>query len=150
MLDVTDDMKFSFKSQWKKFIYEISLISAGDSNTHLSVNVYLTTYADYVNTLFDYFSCHQSHPIKVGSFNKIAFNINNWPQTIFYFLYLDNIKVRQPTNTKISIYICYWLFSLVSYFIDDVLKMGHIWRNILVLYSYSNNAFFCLALLQQT
>ena len=58
--------------------------SAGDSNTHLSVNVYfLTAYADYVNALFDYFSCHQSHPNKVGSFNKIAFNINNWPQTIF-------------------------------------------------------------------
>ena len=55
----------------------ISLISAGDSNAHLTVNVYLTTYADYVNTLFDYISCHQSHPIKVGSFNKIAFNINN-------------------------------------------------------------------------
>ena len=83
MLDVTDDMTFSFKINGKKFFYEISLISAGDSNTHLSDNVYLTTYADYVHTLFDYFSCHQSHPIKVGSFNKIAFNINNWPQTIF-------------------------------------------------------------------
>ena len=45
----------------------LCLISAGDSNTHLSVNVYLTTYADYVNTLFDYFSHHQSHPIKVGT-----------------------------------------------------------------------------------
>ena len=83
MLDVTDDMTFSFKINGKKIIYEINLISAGDSNTHLLINVYLTTYADYVNTLFDYFSCHQSHPIKVGSFNKIAFNINNWPQTIF-------------------------------------------------------------------
>ena len=80
LLDITDDMTFSFKIN--DFFF-ISLISAGDSNTHLSVNVYLTTYADYVNTLFDYFSCHQSHPIKVGSFNKIAFNINNWPQTIF-------------------------------------------------------------------
>ena len=78
MLDVTNDMTFSFKINEKN--YEISLISAGDSNTHLSVNVYLTTYADYDNTLFDYFSCHQSHPIKVGSFNKIAFNINNWPK----------------------------------------------------------------------
>ena len=131
MLDVTDDMKFSFKSQWKKFIYEISLISAGDSNTHLSVNVYLTTYADYVNTLFDYFSCHQSHPIKVGSFNKIAFNINNWPQTIFYFLYLDNIKVRQPTNTKISIYICYW-------FIPSCVIL-HRWRS--ENGSYTNSSF---------
>ena len=81
MLDVTDDMTFSFKINEKKSF--ISLISSGDSNTHLSVNVYLTTYADYVNTLFDYFSCDQSHPIKVGSFNKITFNINNWPQTIF-------------------------------------------------------------------
>ena len=83
MLDITDDMTFSFKINDFILFYEISLISAGDSNTHLSVNVYFTTYADYVNTLFDYFSCHQSHPIKVGSFNKIAFNINKWPQTIF-------------------------------------------------------------------
>ena len=34
------------------------------------------------NTLFDYFSCHLSHAIKAGSFNTVAFNINNWPQTI--------------------------------------------------------------------
>ena len=61
---------FSFKIN--DFLIFISLISAGDSNTHLSVNVYLTTYADYVNTLFDYFSCYQSHPIKVGSLNKIT------------------------------------------------------------------------------
>ena len=78
-MDITNDMTFSFKINEKI----LSLISAGDSNTHLLVNVYLTTYADYVNTLFYYFSCHQSHPIKVGSFNKIAFNINSWPQTIF-------------------------------------------------------------------
>ena len=32
----------------KNNIYEISLILAGDSNTHLSVYVYLTTSADYV------------------------------------------------------------------------------------------------------
>ena len=83
MLDITDDMTFSFTINEKKSFMRC-LISAGDSNIHVSVNVYLTTYADY-NTLFDYFSCHQSHPIKVGSFNKIAFNINNWPQTIFYF-----------------------------------------------------------------
>ena len=38
---------FHPKSMGKKSF--ISLISAGDSNTHLSVNVYLTTYADYVN-----------------------------------------------------------------------------------------------------
>ena len=47
-MDVTEDMTFSFKINEKKAF--ISLISAGDSNTHLSVNVYLT-YADYVNTL---------------------------------------------------------------------------------------------------
>ena len=44
------------------------------------------------------------------SFNKIAVNISNsvnWPQTIFQLLYLENIKVRQPTNTKIFIYIYY-------------------------------------------
>ena len=60
LFDVTDDMTFSFKISDSLIIifYEISLISAGDSNTHLSVNVYFTTYADYVNTLFDYFSCH--------------------------------------------------------------------------------------------
>ena len=83
MLDETNDMTFSFKINGEFIFYETNLISAGNSNTHLSINVYLTTYADYVNTLFDYLSCHQSHPIKVGSFNKIAFNINNWPQTIF-------------------------------------------------------------------
>ena len=55
-MTVTDVMTFSFKINENS--YEISLISAGDSNTHLSVNVYLTTYADYVNTLFDYFSCN--------------------------------------------------------------------------------------------
>ena len=57
LFDVTDDMTFSFKIN-DFLIFFISLISAGDSNTHLSVNVYFTTYADYVNTLFDYFSCH--------------------------------------------------------------------------------------------
>ena len=77
-MDITDDVTLSFKINEKN-----SFISVDDSNTHLSVNVYLTTYAEYVNTLFDYLSCDQSHPMKVGSFNKIAFSINNWPQTIF-------------------------------------------------------------------
>ena len=38
------------------------------------------------------------------------------------------MKVRQPTNTKISIYIyAIDLFPLVSYFTVDVLRMGHLW-----------------------
>ena len=86
-MDVTDDMPFSFKINEKNSF--ISLISAGDSNIDVSVNVYLTTYADYVNTLFDYFSCHQSHPIKAGSFNKIAFKINNRPLS-FRFSHMHN------------------------------------------------------------
>ena len=58
LFDITDDMTFSFKIS--DLFYEVSLISADDSNTSftVSVNVYFTTYADYVNTLFDYFSCH--------------------------------------------------------------------------------------------
>ena len=73
---------FPSKSR-KKNTHEIILISGDNNNPSLSMDVCVATCSHYYNTLFDYFSCHQSHPIMVGSFNMMAFNINKWSQTIF-------------------------------------------------------------------